>query len=105
MQRESRRLNILDRFGMANSLVSIPRGFASFETDVCLGSSSDAARRYTPDAAAVNNLLGRLLLGIGDVKRAAEFFVEALRLNPFMWDAFENLCNIGMSFRSRIIHN
>lgn len=57
--------------------------------------TSDAPRRYIPDAAAVNNILGRLLLGIGDVKRAAEYFVEALALNPFMWDAFESLCDTG----------
>jgi len=55
----------------------------------------DTARRYIPDAAAVNNLLGRLLLGMSDVKRAAEYFNEALKLNPFMWDAFEHLCNTG----------
>lgn len=43
----------------------------------------------------MHNLLGKLLLNIGDVKRAAELFVEALRLNPFMWDAFECLCSMG----------
>ena len=54
---------------------------------------SDGARRQLPDAAAVNCLLGKLWRAHGDVKRAADCFVEALKLNPFMWDAFLELCD------------
>ena len=59
------------------------------------GKHSDAARRHTPDTAAVQCLLGKLYHDHGDVRRAVEYYVQALRLNPFMWDAFERLCNTG----------
>lgn len=34
-----------------------------------------------------------------DNKKAIENFVEALKLNPFMWDAFTGLCDIGAVVR------
>lgn len=54
---------------------------------------SENSRRHLPDAAAVNCLLGKLWLGMGDVNQAVKCYVEALRVNPFMWDAFQDLCD------------
>lgn len=52
-------------------------------------------KRYTPDAPAIWCLLGKLVQNRGDVKRAVDHYVDALRLNPFMWDAFERICETG----------
>jgi anaphase-promoting complex subunit 3 len=49
-----------------------------------------------PDAAAVNCLLGKLCRAHGDMKKAVDCYVEALKLNPFMWDAYLDLCDTGM---------
>lgn len=29
--------------------------------------------------------------------KAIDSYAEALKLNPFMWDAFLSLCDLGMS--------
>jgi len=55
----------------------------------------DRHKRYAPDAAAVLCLLGELLEARDDTKRAIECYVAALRLNPFMWESFERICNSG----------
>lgn len=48
------------------------------------------------DAAAFHCVLGKLLHGNGDIKRAVACYVAALKLNPFMWDAFQRLCDTGV---------
>lgn len=65
--------------------------------------SPDIPNRHTPDAAAVQCLLGKLHQGNDDMKAGASCYVEALKLNPFMWDAFERLCQTGNDGRSREI--
>lgn len=59
------------------------------------GKHTQATRSPTPDAAAVYCLLGKLHHGYGDSKKAISNFEEALKLNPFMWDAFTSLCDMG----------
>ncbi len=58
-----------------------------------------AARDTLPDASAVNCLLGKLYYGYQDIKKAVAYFEEALKLNPFMWDAFTILCDMGADIR------
>lgn len=72
----------------------------------CLDKHSDSSRKHLPDAAAVYSLLGKLYKGYGELKKAAEHYVAALKLNPFMWDAFEDLCDAGsfLMFTSRNPH-
>ena len=48
-----------------------------------------------PDAAAVWCLLGKLYQDHGSVKQSVDCYAESLKLNPFMWDAFEGLCDAG----------
>ena len=48
------------------------------------------------DAAAVWCLLGKLYQDHGSVKQSVDCYAESLRLNPFMWDAFEGLCDAGV---------
>lgn len=56
---------------------------------------SETRRQHTPDAAAVYCLKGKLWHAHGDPKKAVECYVESLKLNPFMWDAFAALCETG----------
>ncbi|KAF1973941.1 TPR-like protein [Bimuria novae-zelandiae CBS 107.79] len=64
---------------------------------------SDTSRRHVPDAAACYCLLGKLYGAHGDTKKAIEYYVESLKLNPFMWDAFTGLCDIGAVVRPQNI--
>ena len=57
--------------------------------------STDVRRQPLPDAAAVNCLLAKLLTGYGDSSRAIECYAQAVKENPFMWDAFQGLCDSG----------
>jgi anaphase-promoting complex subunit 3 len=45
----------------------------------------------------VQFLLGKLWTSYGETTKAVECFIEALRINPFLWDAFTDLCNTGQS--------
>ncbi|KAB5570489.1 hypothetical protein GE09DRAFT_709383 [Coniochaeta sp. 2T2.1] len=64
-----------------------------------LGKHSATGRAPYPDAATVSCLLGKLYRGYDDKKKAISSFEEALKLNPFMWDAFTSLCDMGVSIR------
>ncbi|KAI4808850.1 TPR-like protein [Aureobasidium sp. EXF-8845] len=50
---------------------------------------------HTPDAAAVNTLLGKLWRGQGDSRRAGDCYIEAHKSNPFTWEVFQGLCDLG----------
>lgn len=52
-----------------------------------------------PDMATFSCLLGKLYRGLDDKKKAISCFEDALRGNPFMWDAFTILCDMGVSVR------
>ncbi|KAF2791592.1 TPR-like protein [Melanomma pulvis-pyrius CBS 109.77] len=60
---------------------------------------SDMSRRHVPDAAACYCLLGKLYNAHGDTKKAVDYYIEALKLNPFMWDAYTDLCDLGAFVR------
>jgi anaphase-promoting complex subunit 3 len=64
-----------------------------------VGRHTASTRAPSPDAAAVCCLLGKLYRAYDDKKRAVQFFEEALRANPFMWDAFTTLCDMGVNVR------
>lgn len=40
--------------------------------------------------------MGKLARGLGDDQRSIEYHSEALKLNPFMWDGFVDMCNTGI---------
>ncbi|KAM5345446.1 hypothetical protein ACJ41O_011308 [Fusarium nematophilum] len=64
-----------------------------------LGKHSATTRAAFPDASAALCLLGKLNRGYDDKKKAISCFEEALKLNPFMWDAFTALCDMGVAVR------
>jgi anaphase-promoting complex subunit 3 len=59
---------------------------------------SETRRQHLPDAAAVYCLQGKLWQAHRDFSKAVECYVEALKLNPFMWDAFLGLSETGNIF-------
>ncbi|KAK3391787.1 hypothetical protein B0T20DRAFT_64974 [Sordaria brevicollis] len=63
------------------------------------GKHTSFTRMPYPDAAAFSCLLGRLYRAYDDKKKAIPCFEEALRRNPFMWEAFTSLCDMGVSVR------
>lgn len=60
---------------------------------------SDISRRHLPDAAACYCLLGKLYSANTETQKAVDCYTEALKLNPFMWDAYTDLCNMGAFVR------
>ncbi|KAI5305663.1 1-acylglycerol-3-phosphate O-acyltransferase [Ascosphaera pollenicola] len=60
---------------------------------------SETRRQPLPDAAAVLCLQGKLWQAYKDVSKAVDCYVEALRRNPFLWDAFLGLCEIGVDVK------
>ncbi|ROT35933.1 TPR-like protein [Sodiomyces alkalinus F11] len=64
-----------------------------------LGRHSATNRSLSPDEPTVLCLLGKLYHAYDDHKRAIECFENALKLNPFMFDAFQALCNMGATVR------
>ncbi|KAI0432005.1 TPR-like protein [Xylaria sp. FL1042] len=61
------------------------------------GDEKSHSERFLPDSSSVNRLLGKLYKANGDTKTAVRHYVAALEENPFMWDAFTDLCNCGVS--------
>ena len=61
-----------------------------------LAKHTETTRRHVPDAPAVNTLLGKLWRGHGDAQRAADCYMEAHKANPFTWEAFQALCDLGI---------
>ena len=59
------------------------------------GKHTQSTRHPYPDAAAISCLLGKLYYGHDDKTKAVSNFEVALKLNPFMWDAFTRLCDMG----------
>ncbi|KAG8531398.1 uncharacterized protein KY384_003027 [Bacidia gigantensis] len=60
---------------------------------------SETRRQQLPDAAATYCLQGKLWQAHSEHQKSVECFAEALKLNPFMWDAFTALCDLGVHVR------
>jgi len=45
---------------------------------------------------AVLCLMGHLQKASGDSKRAVDAYIEALRVNPYLWEAFDGLIELGI---------
>ncbi|EXJ93100.1 anaphase-promoting complex subunit 3 [Capronia epimyces CBS 606.96] len=56
---------------------------------------NETRRQHLPDAAAVSCLKGKLWKAHKNIDQAVECWAAALKLNPFMWDAFTGLCDAG----------
>ncbi|KAL1957231.1 hypothetical protein VTO42DRAFT_6265 [Malbranchea cinnamomea] len=65
---------------------------------------SEIRRQHLPDAAAILSLQGKLWQAHKDIHKAVDCYVEALKLNPFLWDAFLGLCETGANVRTPNIY-
>ncbi|XDG00889.1 hypothetical protein ABKA04_000504 [Annulohypoxylon sp. FPYF3050] len=65
-----------------------------------LGKYGATSRALHPDSASTACLLGKLYKAYDDKTKASLNFEEALKINPFMWDAFTALCDMGVPVRS-----
>ena len=68
---------------------------ALWQQKMGLGKHNTTSRPQVPDAPSVLCLMGKLYRGFRDQKKAVTCFEEALRANPFMWDAIESLCEMN----------
>jgi hypothetical protein len=56
---------------------------------------SSSTRNHLPDIGAVLCLMGHMQRNSGDSKRAMDAYVEALKVNPYLWEAFIGLVELG----------
>lgn len=56
---------------------------------------TDTERKVLPDSAAMYCMLGKLWQSLGDSKKAVDAYVSAVKINPFLWEAFTGLCDTG----------
>lgn len=66
--------------------------------------STEFERNIIPDAAACFTLLGKLQSLLNNKQKAAWYYSEALKLNPYIFEAFEELCKMGAAVRTRSIY-
>lgn len=62
-------------------------------------SHTEMTRRLLPDCAAVNCLLAQLYRGEQDIETSIECYVRAVRNNPFLWEAFQGLLDLGVEMQ------
>jgi len=79
-----------------DGITALERSRGSWGGKNSFGKHTQTSRHPAPDAAVISCLLGKLYHGYDDQKKAISNFEEALKLNPFMWDAFTNLCDMGI---------
>lgn len=66
---------------------------------VHIASSSSRISRTFPEEAALRCRSGTTALKGNMPEKATRSFLDALALNPYLWEAFEGLCALGMSCR------
>jgi anaphase-promoting complex subunit 3 len=83
----------LGRF--VEGITAIERGKPLWVNRNSWNQHTESRRQALPDAAAVYTLQGKLFQSHKDMSKAVDCWVEALKINPFMWDAFLGLCESG----------
>ena len=61
-------------------------------------------RSIIPDSSVLYHLLGDLFHGIKDTKNSALNYTQALRFNPYDFEAFQKLCRLGVSVNTKAIY-
>ncbi|KAI1105931.1 putative 20S cyclosome subunit [Jackrogersella minutella] len=83
-----------------DGIMALDRCRSLWSRKCSLGKHGATSRAQHPDGASVFCLLGKLYRAYEDKKKATLNFEEALKMNPFMWDAFTALCDMGVSVRT-----
>ncbi|KAK4155215.1 hypothetical protein C8A00DRAFT_13736 [Chaetomidium leptoderma] len=87
----------LDQERYKDGITALEKARPLWAAKCSAGKHTTSMRAPYPDAAAVSCLLGKLYRAYDDKKRAVSCFEDALRANPFMWDAFTILCDMGVN--------
>ncbi|KJZ77036.1 hypothetical protein HIM_03357 [Hirsutella minnesotensis 3608] len=82
-----------------DGIVALEKSRGLWSQKCSIGKHTASTRAVNPDIPAVLCLLGKLHRAYGDKKKAVSCFEEALKKNPFMWDAFTALCDMGINVR------
>ncbi|KAK3995948.1 hypothetical protein QBC44DRAFT_339677 [Cladorrhinum sp. PSN332] len=93
----------LDLERYKEGIAALEKARALWTAKCSVGEHSSTTRAPYPDAAAASCLLGKLYRAYDDKKKAVPCFEEALKANPFMWDAFTALCDMGVNVRTQNI--
>ncbi|KAI1405860.1 putative 20S cyclosome subunit [Hypoxylon fuscum] len=83
-----------------DGIMALEKTKGSWSRKSNLGKHNATNRAQHPDTASMACLLGKLYRAYDDKKKATLNFEEALKLNPFMWDAFTALCEMGVTLRT-----
>lgn len=82
-----------------DGIVALEKSRGLWSQRCSIGKHSATTRAAHPDVPALLCLLGKLHRAYGDKKKAVSCFEEALKKNPFIWDAFTALCDMGVNVR------
>ena len=85
--------SIRSSWGKDDSIVGVHGRLAEISAP---GKHTESRRQNLPDAAAVWCLLGKIWQAHSEHQKSIESYAEALKINPYMWDAFTSLCDLGM---------
>ncbi|KAJ1337676.1 anaphase-promoting complex subunit 3 [Microdochium nivale] len=92
---------VLERY--KEGISALERARASWSGKSGFGKHGATTKPQQPDSATVFCLLGKLYRGRDEKKKSIMNFEEALKANPFMWDAFTALCDMGVNVRTQNI--
>ena len=87
----------LERF--KDGIIALEKSKNMWSQKCSVGKHSATSRAAQPDMPAVLCLLGKLHRRYGDKEKAVRCFEDSLKRNPFMWDAFTALCDMGINVR------
>ena len=93
------RIPIVDHHNTCTVFHRYKSGLVALHGLLCLGevSESNFVHRYGNETGVALHLLGMLNLRLNQTKEAVRHFRAALKYNPFLWSAFEKLCDLGGS--------
>ncbi|KAH6654616.1 hypothetical protein BKA67DRAFT_535929 [Truncatella angustata] len=92
---------VLDRY--RDGIAALEKSRGLWTNKFSFGKHGASTRAPNPDSASVACLLGKLYRAYEDKIKAALCFEESLKINPFMWDAFMALCDMGIHVRTQNI--
>ena len=84
-------------FPLPTHIPSYKSGLVALQGLLCVKdmTESDYVHRYGNNTGVALHLLGMLNLRLNQTREAVKHFKAALKYNPFLWSAFEKLCDLG----------
>jgi anaphase-promoting complex subunit 3 len=73
-----------------------PEGIRALLMTMNLWENLENTKDILPDSIACHMLLAKLYSSVNDIPRATIHFSKILKLNPFIFEAFEKLCKLGV---------